>query len=130
MTLATMDVSEAASTALFIILADEDDTREMLEEEYEVGGYTPTLSDSSSAWQEVKYYRKEKTRDGFTAKRIAEYGGEGQGDDYWVVISITDGETTRYFRKDGWYASYDGGSLDGETYEVKPVEKLVTFYEN
>lgn len=54
-----------------------------------------------------------------------DYGGEGQGDDYWVVFKLGD----QYFRKDGWYASYDGGELDGELYEVKPVEVKVTQYQ-
>lgn len=60
----------------------------------------------------------------------AEYGGEGKGDEFWVVIKIEghDG-TTRYFRQDGWYQSYSGGELDGETYEVKPTPRTVTFYE-
>lgn len=87
------------------------------------------LADNSSAWQEVKYEGAEHTLDGFTAKRVAEYGGEGEGDQYWVVISLSDGEVTRYFRKDGWYASYDGGELDGDTSEVRPAEKTVVVYE-
>jgi hypothetical protein len=85
--------------------------------------------DNASAWSWIKYEGGKGTRNGLTAERVAEYGGEGDGDQYWVVISISDGLTTRHFRKDGYYASYDGGYLDGDTSEVKPVEKLVTFYE-
>lgn len=55
---------------------------------------------------------------------IDEFGGEGQGDDYWVVFKVGD----QLFRKDGWYASYDGGELDGELYEVEPVEVQRTEY--
>lgn len=42
------------------------------------------------------------------------YGGEGQGDEYWVVISVTDKDTseTKFIRNNGWYASYDGGYFD------------------
>lgn len=59
-----------------------------------------------------------------------EYGGQGQGDDYWVVVKVEfpDG-SVRYFRKDGYYQSYSGGSLDGDMYEVFPKEKKVTVYE-
>lgn len=58
------------------------------------------------------------------------FGGEGQGDDYWVVVKITSEDgTVRYFRQDGWYQSYSGGELDGDTYEVKPTPKTVVFYE-
>lgn len=60
----------------------------------------------------------------------SEYGGEGQGDEYWVVVKITghDG-SVRFFKKPGWYQSYSGGELDGDTYEVRPREKMVTVYE-
>lgn len=61
---------------------------------------------------------------------VADHGGEGQGDEYWVVVKIAghDG-SERFFRKGGWYQSYSGGELDGDTYEVKPTERTVTFYE-
>lgn len=81
-------------------------------------------------WEQIKHEGREGKHEGFTANRVAEYGGEGQGDDYWVVVSVSDGLTSRYFRMDGWYASYgNGGELDGEVSEVTPVEKMVVFYE-
>lgn len=55
---------------------------------------------------------------------VDDYGGEGQGDDYWVVFKVGD----QFFRKNGWYASYDGGELDGELYEVFPKEVTRTEY--
>lgn len=58
---------------------------------------------------------------------VDDYGGEGQGDDYWVVFKTV--ETGQFWRVDGWYASYDGGELDGELYEVEPKEVTVTQYE-
>ncbi|MFC6021529.1 hypothetical protein ACFP2T_35845 [Plantactinospora solaniradicis] len=62
---------------------------------------------------------------------VDSYGGEGEGDEFWVVISITDGAgAVRYFKRLGWYQSYgDGGHLDGPTVEVAPVTREVTFYE-
>jgi hypothetical protein len=60
---------------------------------------------------------------------IESYGGEGKGDEYWVVFSLSEGDVTRYFRKDGWYQSYSGGELDGELTEVTPVPKVVTVWE-
>ena len=58
------------------------------------------------------------------------FGGEGKGDDYWVVVKIAGNDgTVRYFRQDGWYQSHSGGELDGDTYEVKPTERTVVFYE-
>lgn len=61
---------------------------------------------------------------------ISQRGGEGQGDEYWIVFKIDfpSGETKLY-RVNGWYSSYDGHEFDGDLHEVRPVEKLVTFYE-
>lgn len=52
------------------------------------------------------------------AECVDEYGGEGQGDDYWTVFKIQD----RYFRKNGWYDSYNGSEWDGALEEVFPKE--------
>ena len=57
---------------------------------------------------------------------VAEYGGEGQGDDYWVVAHFK--KFDAYVRVDGYYSSYDGGYLDGTPYFVIPVEKTVIEY--
>jgi hypothetical protein len=61
---------------------------------------------------------------------IEKYGGEGQGEQYWFIFKV-EGEdgTVRHFKRDGWYASFNGGCYDGPTIEVKPAEKLVTVYE-
>ncbi len=67
--------------------------------------------------------------DVFITALVEEYGGSGQGDDFWVVFSVTTPSGTQLFRVDGWYQSYAGGELDGDPYEVEPVEKIVTFYE-
>ncbi len=93
------------------------------------GDDEPSTFDSQTAWEHFHYGTKEGNHDGWTAKVEKSYGGEGQGDQYWMVVSVSDGTTTRYFRRDGWYASYDGGYLDGDTYEVRPAERLVTVYE-
>lgn len=58
-----------------------------------------------------------------------DYGGEGQGDSYWVVFSLQDAETKRYFKKDGWYQSYAGGELDGDLQEVTPKAATVIVWE-
>jgi len=53
-----------------------------------------------------------------TIKFEDDFGGEGEGDDYWVVFSVGN----QYFRVNGYYASYHGGELDGSVEEVKPVK--------
>lgn len=75
---------------------------------YGSGGHVPGLG-------EVKY--------------VDDYGGEGQGDDYWVVFSVTGHDVTRHFRMEGWYQSYAGGEFDGDLKEVTPKEKVVTVWE-
>lgn len=60
---------------------------------------------------------------------LDEHGGEGQGDQYWFIFEVTDGETTRVFKRDGWYASHDGGYYDGPTTEVKAVQKTIMVWE-
>lgn len=61
---------------------------------------------------------------------LEDFGGEGQGDQYWFVFQVeAEDGSTRIFRRNGWYASYSGGDYDGPTVEVKPVEKVVTVWE-
>jgi hypothetical protein len=56
-------------------------------------------------------------------------GGEGDGELRYAVYSFTDKTGTKYFRKDGYYASYDGTTWDGAFREVTPHERVVIFYE-
>jgi hypothetical protein len=131
-----MSLYEAAGTAIALLIGDPGhkysytsaDWQQGVKDEYNVENFDE-LSSISGAWSEAKYEGSEETFEGLTAKVVKEYGGEGKGEEYWMVISLSDTNTTRYFRKDGWYASYDGGSLDGEVYEVQPTERTVVFYE-
>ena len=52
------------------------------------------------------------------------YGGEGQGDEYWLVIKVG----KQFFRVNGWYSSYEGGELDGTLEEVMPKQVVRTEY--
>lgn len=61
---------------------------------------------------------------------VEQFGGEGQGDQAWVVIKIKfDDGTEKYYRKDGYHASHDGTYFDGDFDEVTPQQKVVTVYE-
>lgn len=154
-TLSEMSVPEAASKALELIMYGDWDNqkgyawrtqRDGTFEEYiasyfeDEEVYDPETEDYvkvealtnlniDAVWQNLHGEGNEGTLDGWTGKVVSAFGGEGEGDQYWMVVSVSDGETTRYFRKDGWYASYDGGYLDGDVYEVAPKEKVVVFYE-
>lgn len=67
----------------------------------------------------------------FTVKIEEQFGGEGQGDTYWVVFSLERDGEKKYFKLDGWYASYNGHEFEDfyDFYEVKQVEKVVKVWE-
>lgn len=81
----------------------------------------------------TKSYENESfTLDGIGTAVFVEVhgGGEGDGETHWAVVKVTDAEgNVRYFRKPGWYASYDGAYLDGDTEEVRAAERVVTVWE-
>ncbi|MFI9591014.1 hypothetical protein [Nonomuraea sp. NPDC052265] len=58
-----------------------------------------------------------------------EGGGEGDGEYMHVVIRVTQGDVTRYFKKTGYHSSYGGTDWDGEIRSVWPTTKTVTVYE-
>lgn len=57
------------------------------------------------------------------------YGGEGQGEDYWSVYKFTDKNSKEecWVKFDGFYQSYNGSEFN-EWFFVTPVERMVTFY--
>lgn len=67
-----------------------------------------------------------------TVRKVADFGGEGKGDERWMVVSVTflDG-TVKLYRKEGYYASYDGTTWDEDftLREVTAQEKVVIFYD-
>lgn len=59
-----------------------------------------------------------------TVTIIERFGGEGQGDEAWVVFEVNG----RMYKKEGYYASFHGTDWDGDLYEVEQYEKTVTDY--
>ena len=62
---------------------------------------------------------------------VDEYGGEGQGDDWWSILYFKDHDV--YIRIDGYYSSMDGTQFDGwdtAVSEVRPAQKTITVYES
>lgn len=64
------------------------------------------------------------SENGYAIKLEDSYGGEGKGDEYWSVFSVTHSGETKYFKIDGWYASYDGASMTGGIYDFFEVKKV------
>lgn len=59
---------------------------------------------------------------------VDSFGGEGQGDDYWMVLSITSGDVTRYFKMSGYHVSHDGSYYEGPFEEVNPKQETITVW--
>lgn len=57
-------------------------------------------------------------------------GSEGDGERVWLVFKVTRKEDGKefFFKKEGYYSSYDGTDWDGSFYEVFPEQKYVTEY--
>lgn len=59
---------------------------------------------------------------------VDEYGGEGQGEEYWLVSRVLDKRTGEVFfiRFDGYYTSWDGTDWSENYWSiVKPIEVKV-----
>ena len=98
----------------------------LLVEDYEDVVYPPDW-----VWSELGELRNEPVPDFGIVTVVEDFGGEGQGDQRYIVFRLTDENGDEYFFKaDGYYASYDGSSWDGtELYQVTPREKTITVYE-
>jgi hypothetical protein len=57
--------------------------------------------------------------------KVDGFGGEGKGEDIWVVVQVGD----QLFRKNGYYASHYGTDWDGSFDEVRSFTQEVIAYE-
>lgn len=66
-----------------------------------------------------------------TVQVVDSVGGyEDDGAYVHLVLKVTSDEgNVRWFKKEGYYASYDGTSWDGDFSEVHPREKTIVVYE-
>lgn len=108
------------------------DWKQYAGEEYDEEDEYPIVA-RSGAWEAMINYTEKSASDGeLTAKYVAnEADGEAHDSEtYFVVLSLTDSEgNTRFFKRDGWYMSYDGGHLEeGEDTEVFPRQISLTVY--
>lgn len=88
--------------------------------------------DVPTSWDEVKWEADGATVFHLTLDdvkvpvvKIEDRGGEGQGDEAWIVVRVG----TQYFKVDGYYASHYGYDWDGGLEEVTPQPKTITVYE-
>lgn len=106
------------------------DVAAVLRERFPDGGYDG--GEEHVYWSDLAWVlRKDgETIDGVTYRVVEDFGGEGLGDTRYIVIAVEDGNSVQYFRKDGYYASYDGSTWDGDFREVKAEQKTITVYES
>ena len=88
------------------------------------------IEEDSFEWYELENYGNTIETveiEGFgLAEGVTSHGGEGEGDQRWIVFKI--GE--RYFRTTGFYSSWDGTEWYNDLAEVKPVEVKKIEYRN
>lgn len=63
----------------------------------------------------------------YKIEKVDSYGGEGMGEDYWVIQKITFKETgeVAFVKYDGWYNSWDGAYMENAaTVNPEIVEKV------
>jgi len=87
-----------------------------------------TEYDGSDFWSEAEGALSIILDDEHTAQFFdGALGGEGSAEYIWQVWAVKDAEgNLQYFKKEGYYASYDGSNWDGSLFEVEPFEKTVT----
>lgn len=86
------------------------------------GEHWDFLADCSDGFKQEVILRSETVE----AEKIAsDEGGEGHGEDIWVVVKAG----TQLFEKCGYYRSHYDSEWDGLLTEVKPVEKTITVYQ-
>lgn len=96
---------------------------------HQVGDSEDAAYEGSEFWHEAYWGRKEYDLGEFGVAQYldGETGGEGSAEYIWQVWQVTDGEgNVQFFKKEGYYMSYDGSNWDGELFEVEPYEKTVT----
>lgn len=74
------------------------------------------------------YFKKPKQIKGYEFKTEERFGGEGQGDDYWFVVSVKEiaNGNIRYFQYWAFHDSWEGSTFyDAEPQEVEPKEVTV-----
>ena len=101
---------------------------------YEYGGGVRTSRYSGwGEWSELYEAKADAIEvEGLGAVKAIDGEDAGEGDynaSVFVVFEVTDQEgNVRHFRKNGYYQSYNGTEWDGDFFEAKQVEKVITVW--
>jgi hypothetical protein len=77
---------------------------------------------------ELSEFRSICASNGITFQHVTNHGGEGESEDYWSVYSFSTSDHVVFVKFYGWYQSYNGSEYE-DFKLVKPVDRMVTFYE-
>lgn len=91
-------------------------------------GEANDIYDECRYWDGVEEFNEILQSHGINFEQKEHFGGEGQGDDYYSVYRFFTNTDECYIKFSGWYQSYSGSDYS-EFFVVKPVERMVTFYE-
>lgn len=81
------------------------------------------------AWKEYAGDQEVRVEDLGLVKLVESFGGEGLGDQYYLIFFVDAGEWEQHYKLSGYYSSYgDGGYYEAPLYKVSPVERVVTFW--
>lgn len=93
-----------------------------------LGAFEDFFSNEGYSWDEFEYTKQAVISIEGTDVPVkfveGETGGEGSGEYCYVILRV--GE--QYFRKEGYYSSYNGTDWDGDFDEVEPYQKTITDY--
>lgn len=101
--------------------------REYLEENTEEGSYYDSYREMMFQSESVDEINTEEFGT-IKVEHVDNYGGEGQGDDYWSVFKFTAKDQTVHIRFQGYYASYSGSEFS-EMQRVEPYQTTVTKFQ-
>jgi hypothetical protein len=82
-------------------------------------------------WEEWHNYQAKKIK-GLGTVTVLETvgGGEGSGEYLHKIVRVSNAQGDhRFFQKQGCYMSYNGSTWDGDLFEVRPVQRTVTVWQ-
>ena len=108
----------------------------LLDHARDITGY----DDGWNFYTDLGYWKSKRNPSSATVDGLGEVefvestGGEDEGSYASIILKVTSGcagcgQSTRYFKKEGYYASYEGYEWDGEFKEVFPTQKTITVFE-
>lgn len=100
--------------------------RDIIEDSFFCSDYDAEITEWDD--QDTIEFKNALSEAGITAEHKDNYGGEGEGDDFWSVYAFCKGDETVYVKFQGWYASYHGREFN-EWFFVEPKQKTITVYE-